>query len=43
MYISNLHDYGHLLSGDNYETSHLHNDMYQMFENRLVSVGRREV
>lgn len=37
MYISNLDDYGHLLNGDNYETTHLHNDMFSIFDNRLVS------
>jgi hypothetical protein len=37
MYISNLGDYGHLLNGDNYETTHLHNDMFSLFDNRMVS------
>lgn len=37
MYVSNLHRYGHLLNADNYETTHLHSDMYSLFENRLVS------
>ena len=37
MYVSNLHDYGHLLNADNYETTHLHNDMFSMFDNRVVS------
>lgn len=36
MYVSNLEEYGHLLNADNYEISHLHNDMYQIFDNRLV-------
>ena len=36
MYVSNLHEYGHLISPDNYETHHLHNDLYNIFENRLV-------
>lgn len=36
MHVSNLHDYGHLLNGDTYDTSHLHGDMYQMFDNTLV-------
>lgn len=35
MYVSNLHDYGHLLNADNYETTHLHNDMFSMFDNRV--------
>ena len=38
MYVSNLEEYGHLLNADNYETTHLHNDMYQIFDNRLVSI-----
>lgn len=37
MYVSNLEDYGHLLNAENYETTHLHNDMFSMFDNRLVS------
>ncbi len=37
MYVSNVHQYGHLLNGDKYETTHLHNDMYSIFENKLVS------
>ena len=36
MYVSNLDEYGHLLNADNYETTHLHNDMYMIFDNRLV-------
>ena len=40
MYVSNLHDYGHLLNGETYDTTRLHGDMYQMFENNLVR--RRE-
>ena len=38
MYVSNLEEYGHLMSADSYETTHLHNDMYQIFDNRLVRV-----
>lgn len=41
MYVSNLHDYGHLLNADTYDTSKLHGDMYQMFENSLVRVFAR--
>ena len=37
MHVSNLHEYGHLLNADNYDTSRLHGDMYQMFDNNLVS------
>ena len=36
MYVSNLHSYGHLINEENYETTHLHNDMYNLFHNRLV-------
>lgn len=35
MYVSNLHDYGHLLNGDTYDMTRLHGDMYQMFDNNL--------
>ena len=38
MYVSNLHDYGHLLNGDSYDASRVHGDMYQMFDNNLVSI-----
>ena len=37
MYMSNLHKYGHLVNPDRYETNHLHNDLYNLFENRVVS------
>ncbi len=37
MYVSNLDEFGHLLNADNYETNHLHNDMYQLFDNKVVS------
>ena len=36
MHVSNLHDYGHLLNADTYDTTRLHGDMYQMFDNHLV-------
>ena len=39
MYVSNLEEYGHLLNGDNFNTNHLNNDMYMLFDNRLVSGG----
>ena len=42
MYVTNLHDYGHLLNPETYDTSHLHGDMYQMFDNNLVSEGINE-
>eukprot|EP00731_Ephydatia_muelleri_P014385 Em0008g105a len=31
----NLEEYGHLLNRESYTTEHLHNDMYQLFDNRL--------
>ncbi len=37
MYVSNLEEYGHLLNGDNFITEHVNNDMYMLFDNRLVS------
>ena len=36
MFVSNLHDYGHLLNAETYDTTRLHGDMYQMFDNNLV-------
>ncbi len=42
MYVSNLHQYGHLMSTDNYETHHFHNDLYNIFENRKVSTNNNE-
>lgn len=42
MYVSNLHDYGHLLNADTYDTTRLHGDMYQMFDNKLVREGGGE-
>ena len=39
MHVSNLDKYGHLLNADNYSTDHLNNDMYTIFDNRLVNVS----
>ncbi|XP_074537637.1 procollagen-lysine,2-oxoglutarate 5-dioxygenase 1 isoform X2 [Halichoeres trimaculatus] len=33
MYANNLHTFGRILSTENYQTSHLHNDLWQIFEN----------
>ncbi|XP_041953161.1 procollagen-lysine,2-oxoglutarate 5-dioxygenase 1 isoform X2 [Alosa sapidissima] len=33
MYVTNLHTYGRVLSTENYQTNHLHNDLWQIFEN----------
>ncbi|KAM6976630.1 procollagen-lysine,2-oxoglutarate 5-dioxygenase 1 isoform 2-T2 [Aplochiton taeniatus] len=35
MYATNLHTFGRILSTDNVHTSHLHNDLWQIFENSL--------
>lgn len=37
MYVTNLHTFGHILSTENYQTERLHNDLWQIFENPLVS------
>uniref|UniRef100_W5MDY2 Procollagen-lysine,2-oxoglutarate 5-dioxygenase 1 n=1 Tax=Lepisosteus oculatus TaxID=7918 RepID=W5MDY2_LEPOC len=33
MYVTNRQEFGHILSTENYQTSHLHNDLWQIFEN----------
>eukprot|EP00794_Sanderia_malayensis_P015035 gene15035-16588_t len=35
MYITNMEYFGHLKDGDNYQTTHKHNDMYELFNNQL--------
>ncbi|XP_061591588.1 procollagen-lysine,2-oxoglutarate 5-dioxygenase 1 isoform X2 [Cololabis saira] len=35
MYVSNMHTFGRILSTENYQTDHLHNDLWQIFENPL--------
>uniref|UniRef100_A0A3Q3JRQ0 Procollagen-lysine,2-oxoglutarate 5-dioxygenase 1 n=1 Tax=Monopterus albus TaxID=43700 RepID=A0A3Q3JRQ0_MONAL len=35
MYVTNMHSFGRILSTENYQTSHLHNDLWQIFENRV--------
>lgn len=37
MYITNRHEFGRLISTANYNTSHYNNDLWQIFENPLVS------
>ena len=37
MYADNQYDYGHLLDVEEFETDHLHDDMYTIFSNPLVS------
>jgi hypothetical protein len=34
MYIDNRQDYGHLVSADNFDTSHNNNELYQIVENK---------
>lgn len=36
MFLSNRHTFGHLLSLDSYQTSHLHNDLWEVFSNPEV-------
>ncbi|NXT03746.1 PLOD1 dioxygenase, partial [Jacana jacana] len=33
MYLTNRHQFGHILSLENYQTTHLHNDLWQIFSN----------
>ncbi|TKS77016.1 Procollagen-lysine,2-oxoglutarate 5-dioxygenase 1 [Collichthys lucidus] len=33
MYVTNMHTFGRILSTDNYKMGHLHNDLWQIFEN----------
>uniref|UniRef100_A0A7M4F8Y5 Procollagen-lysine,2-oxoglutarate 5-dioxygenase 1 n=1 Tax=Crocodylus porosus TaxID=8502 RepID=A0A7M4F8Y5_CROPO len=33
MFLTNRHSFGHILSLENYETTHLHNDLWQIFSN----------
>ncbi|XP_041859070.1 procollagen-lysine,2-oxoglutarate 5-dioxygenase 1 isoform X2 [Melanotaenia boesemani] len=35
MYVTNMQPFGRILSTENYQTSHLHNDLWQIFENPL--------
>jgi len=35
MYVTNLHHFGHLKEVDTYTVNYKHNDMYQIFDNRL--------
>lgn len=36
MFVDNQVYYGHLLDSEKYETTHLHNDLYEIFDNRYV-------
>ncbi|KAL9971421.1 hypothetical protein ACROYT_G023941 [Oculina patagonica] len=35
MYATNLHEFGRLLETENYNTNHLHNDLWELFDNRV--------
>ncbi|XP_032818072.1 procollagen-lysine,2-oxoglutarate 5-dioxygenase 2-like isoform X1 [Petromyzon marinus] len=35
MYLTNHHEFGRLISTENYNTTHLHNDLWQIFENQV--------
>lgn len=37
MYVTNMKDYGHLVDFEDYDTSHLHNDLWQISKNEYVS------
>ena len=37
MHVTNLEYFGHLKETDQYKTDRKHNDMYELFNNRLVS------
>ena len=41
MYVTNLHTFGRILSTENYQTEHLHNDLWQIFENPTVGISIR--
>lgn len=36
MFVTNMHSFGRILSTENYQTNHLHNDLWQIFENQVV-------
>lgn len=40
MYLTNLHEFGRLVSAANYNTSHYNSDLWQIFENPVVSPCR---
>lgn len=39
MFLTNRHTFGHLLSLDSYQTSHLHNDLWEVFSNPEVRLN----
>lgn len=36
LFLTNRHAFGHLLSLDSYQTTHLHNDLWEVFSNPEV-------
>lgn len=36
MFVTNMHTYGRILNTEHYQTNHLHNDLWQIFENPVV-------
>ena len=38
MYVTNRKKYGHLVDYEEFDTSHVHNDMYQIFQNPWVCI-----
>lgn len=38
MMVDNTNYYGHLLNTDDYDTKQVHPDLFQIFDNRLVSI-----
>lgn len=38
MYATNVYEFGRLLETENYPTDHLHNDLWELFDNKVVSV-----
>uniref|UniRef100_A0A8C6L1M2 Procollagen-lysine,2-oxoglutarate 5-dioxygenase 1 n=1 Tax=Nothobranchius furzeri TaxID=105023 RepID=A0A8C6L1M2_NOTFU len=43
MFVSNMDTFGRILSTENYRTEHLHNDLWQIFENQQVNVSEGEL
>ena len=39
MYLNNQHNFGHLVDTENYATTHLHNDLYEIFNNPQVFIN----
>jgi len=35
MFVNNLETFGHLVSADNFDTSHTNNELYQVLENKV--------